>query len=84
MFAYHFPVDGLDDFRLCSLFLTDQSTTTTCAENIADGASRSSGTDHHDGVFDLFFFSFFSLIILSGMCSFHYSHNYYYCMLTIA
>ncbi|XP_031745136.1 centromere protein C isoform X2 [Cucumis sativus] len=43
-------VDVIKEYPVAIQSQLDQSTTTTCAENIADGASRSSGTDHHDGV----------------------------------
>lgn len=65
MFAYQFPVDGLDDFRLCVVcFLTDESTA-TCTENIVDGSSRSSETNHHNEVSDNFFYFFSTWTFIS-------------------
>lgn len=46
-------------------FLTDQSAA-TCTENIVDGSSRSSGTEHRDEVFDLFFFIIWAFISSSS------------------
>ncbi|KAL0562054.1 hypothetical protein IC582_002503 [Cucumis melo] len=41
-------VDMIKEYPVGIQIQLDQSTTTTCAEKIVDGTSRSSGTDHHD------------------------------------